>query len=339
MEKSDLPEVIEYLTHSSNEIKANAAAYLQHLCYQDDDIKAKTRQLGGILRLVNLLNSDIPDVHKNACGALRNLSYGKTNDENKIDIRDKGGIPALIRLLKRTQDETVKETITAVLWNLSSCEEIKEPILYEGLQALVKYIIVPYSSIDVLNNGNQTNSNYNRASLLSLNNQNLKTQSRMLSSDFSNYPTVLTNATGVLRNCSSNLQFSNCYEARKKLRECDGLIESLLRIIDQAVEPYLNKSQSELRHQQQQQQSQSQLVNLDLVIKDNMNSKCVENCMCILRNLSFRLQEIVDPNYDREVKPMPTDEKSMKNCNYNLKILIIFIHIFLNLFELKLLNV
>lgn len=290
-----LPEVIDYLTHSSNEIKANAAAYLQHLCYQDDGTKAETRILGGISKLVNLLNSDIPDVHKNACGALRNLSYGKNNDENKMDIRDKGGIPALIKLLKRTQDESVKESITAVLWNLSSCEEIKEPILIEGLYALVKYIIVPYSAVDVLNS-----TNYNRASTLSLNHQNVKTSQRLLTNDYSNYPTVLTNATGVLRNCSSNLQFSNCYEARKKLRDCEGLIESLIRIVDQAVTPYTD----------QMQKQQSQIVNLDLVIKDNMNSKCVENCMCILRNLSFRLQEIVDPNYDRDVKPMPVDEKS-----------------------------
>ena len=39
----DLPEVIEFLSHRSNAIKANAAAYLQHLCYMDDNIKAKTR--------------------------------------------------------------------------------------------------------------------------------------------------------------------------------------------------------------------------------------------------------------------------------------------------------
>ena len=253
--------------------------------------------MGGISKLVNLLNSDVADVHKNACGALRNLSYGKTNDENKIDIRDKGGIPALIRLLKRTQDETVKESITAVLWNLSSCEEIKEPILYEGLSALVKYIIVPYSNVDVLNSSNHRGGAKNGPNAQ---------QQRLYSNDYSNYPTVLTNASGVLRNCSSNLQFSNCYEARKKLRECDGLIESLLVIVDQAVEPYLNEN-----YQQRLQQQQQQMVNLDLVIKDNMNSKCVENCMCILRNLSFRLQEINDPNYDRDVKPMPEiDEKS-----------------------------
>ena len=39
----DLPEVIEFLSHPSNGIKANAAAYLQHLTYMDDPVKAKTR--------------------------------------------------------------------------------------------------------------------------------------------------------------------------------------------------------------------------------------------------------------------------------------------------------
>jgi len=70
---------------------------------------------------------------------------------------------------------------------------------------------------------------------------------------------------------------------------------------------YLNESSNQ-RRQQLNQPS----IHLDLVIKDKMNSKCVENCMCILRNLSFRLQEIVDPNYDRDVKPIPTDEKTTK---------------------------
>ena len=51
--------------------QANAAAYLQHLCYMDDPVKAKTRQLGGIPPLVALLSHEIPDIHKNACGALR----------------------------------------------------------------------------------------------------------------------------------------------------------------------------------------------------------------------------------------------------------------------------
>lgn len=250
-----LPEVIEYLSHSSNEIKSNAAAYLQHLCYQDDSIKAETRLLGGVGKLVHLLNSDVCDVHKNACGALRNLSYGKNNDENKIEIRNAGGIPSLVRLLKRTQDETVRESITAVLWNLSSCEEIKEPILFEGLNSIVKYIIVPYSSIEVLN----SNSINNRTTLNHMHHHphQLKSSQRLLASDYSSYPTVLTNATGVLRNCSSNLHFSSCYEARKKLRDCEGLIEALIRIVDQAVDPYVNDHH----------RGQSNGVNLDLVVK------------------------------------------------------------------------
>ena len=80
----DLEEVIEYLTHTSDVIKENAAAYLQHLCYNDDNIKSKARSLNGINYLVNLLNHDKVEIQKNACGALRNLCYGKRNDENKV---------------------------------------------------------------------------------------------------------------------------------------------------------------------------------------------------------------------------------------------------------------
>lgn len=65
-------------------IKENAAAYLQHLCYNDDNIKSKTRSLNGISYLVTLLNHDKVEIQKNACGALRNLCYGKRNDENKV---------------------------------------------------------------------------------------------------------------------------------------------------------------------------------------------------------------------------------------------------------------
>ena len=294
------------MSHPSNEIKANAAAYLQHLCYQDDETKAKTRSLGGIAKLISLLTNDIVDVYKNTCGALRNLSYGRNNDENKLEIFKQGGIQALIRLLKRTNDESTKESITAVLWNLSSCEDIKGVILQEGLDALVKCIILPYSSNNVFHNN--TNSLIYRTSQMNLNNTKLS-NSRLLNEYNTSFATLLTNATGVLRNCSSNVQFSNCYEARKKLRECEGLILALLRIIDHAVEPYLKTNGNT---------NQQQLI--DSLAQQNIDSKCVENAMCILRNLSFRLQEILDPNYDREVKPMPVlDEKSSKNISSKKK--------------------
>lgn len=52
----------------------------------------------------------------------RNLSYGRQNDENKRAIKDAGGIPLLINLLHKSADAEVKELVTGVLWNLSSCE-------------------------------------------------------------------------------------------------------------------------------------------------------------------------------------------------------------------------
>lgn len=67
----NLAEVIGFLSNSNNVIKANAAAYLQHLCYMDDPNKQKTRSLGGIPPLVKLLSNESSDVCRNACGALR----------------------------------------------------------------------------------------------------------------------------------------------------------------------------------------------------------------------------------------------------------------------------
>jgi len=45
----DLREVIDYLSHEDDLIKANAAAYLQHLTYMDDNIKAETRSTDSVL--------------------------------------------------------------------------------------------------------------------------------------------------------------------------------------------------------------------------------------------------------------------------------------------------
>lgn len=52
------------------------------------------------------------DVHRSACGALRNLVYGKANDENKVALKNCGGIPALVRLLRKTGDVEIRELVT-----------------------------------------------------------------------------------------------------------------------------------------------------------------------------------------------------------------------------------
>ncbi|XP_069693363.1 catenin delta-2 isoform X13 [Periplaneta americana] len=238
----NLTEVIGFLNNPNNVIKANAAAYLQHLCYMDDPNKQKTRSLGGIPPLVMLLSHESPDVYRNACGALRNLSYGRQNDENKRAIKNAGGIPSLINLLRKSSDAEVKELVTGVLWNLSSCEDLKRSIIDDGLSVVVNNIIIPHSGWDPTSAGETC------------------------------WSTIFRNASGVLRNVSSAGEY-----ARKKLRECEGLVDSLLYVVRSAIE------------------------------KSNIGNKSVENCVCVLRNLSYRCQEVEDPNYDKH--PLPTQSR------------------------------
>ncbi|XP_071099764.1 splicing regulator ARVCF-like isoform X3 [Haliotis cracherodii] len=231
----DLQEVIDYLGHRDNDIKVHAAAYLQHLTFMDDGIKAKTRGLDGIRPLIQLLSNDYPEVHKAACGALQNLSYGRTNDENKKAIRNEGGIPELIRLLRKSHEDDVRESVTGVLWNLSSCEELKKPIIDDGLAVIVNVVIIPHSGMDRMG----------------------ATPYR----DHEPWTTTFRNATGVLRNVSSA-----GFDARKKIRECRGLVKALIHTLKIATE-------------------------------GDMDNKPVENVVCILRNLSYRIQEIEDPDF------------------------------------------
>ena len=56
-------------------------------------------------------------------------------------------------------------------------------------------------------------------------------------------------------------------EARKKLRECHGLVNSLIHTLRTAID------------------------------QNNMDNKPVENCVCTLRNLAFRIQEVEDPDF------------------------------------------
>lgn len=239
----NLTEVISFLNNPNNVIKANAAAYLQHLCYMDDPNKQRTRTLGGIPPLVKLLAHESPEVYRNACGALRNLSYGRQNDENKRAIKNAGGIVSLINLLRRTTESEVKELVTGVIWNMSSCEDLKRSIIDDGISVIVTYILIPHSGWDVNSPGDPC------------------------------YSTVFRNASGVLRNVSSAGEY-----ARTKLRDCPGLVDSLLYVVRAAIE------------------------------KSNIGNKIVENCVCILRNLSYRCQEVEDPNYDKH--PLPAQNRS-----------------------------
>uniref|UniRef100_A0A3Q4H6B5 ARVCF delta catenin family member b n=1 Tax=Neolamprologus brichardi TaxID=32507 RepID=A0A3Q4H6B5_NEOBR len=236
----DLPEVIAMLGHPIDPVKSNAAAYLQHLCYENDKIKKDVRQLKGIPVLVSLLDHPKSEVHRKACGALRNISYGKDND-NKVAIKNCDGIPALIRLLRKTNDMEVRELITT-LWNLSSYEPLKMVIINHGLQTLTNEVIIPHSGWEHEPN------------------EDSKPRD-------AEWTTVFKNTSGCLNVSSDGA------EARRRLRECEGLVDALLHALQSAVG------------------------------KKDMDNKSVENCVCIMRNLSYHVHKEV-PGAEKYQDPL-----------------------------------
>lgn len=77
--------------------------------------------LGGIQHLVDQLDHKVAEVQKSACGALRNLVYGKATDNNKVALRNCGGVPALLRLLRKTTDNEVRELVTGRSGRVTRC--------------------------------------------------------------------------------------------------------------------------------------------------------------------------------------------------------------------------
>ena len=75
-------------------------------------LPSQIRRLGGIQLLVDLLDHRMSEVHRSACGALRNLVYGKATDHNKICLKTSVGIPALVRLRRTTADVEIRELVT-----------------------------------------------------------------------------------------------------------------------------------------------------------------------------------------------------------------------------------
>ncbi|XP_041825376.1 armadillo repeat protein deleted in velo-cardio-facial syndrome isoform X2 [Melanotaenia boesemani] len=237
----NLHEVISMLSHPMDPVKSNAAAYLQHLCYENDRIKQEVRQLNGVPILVELLDHPKAEVHRKACGALRNISYGKDHN-NKMAIKNCDGIQALVRLLRKTSSMEIKELVTGTLWNLSSHEPLKMTVINQGLQTLTDEIIIPHSG-------------WRR--------RDSADSSKLQSAEWT---TVFKNTSGCLRNVSSDGA-----EARQRLRECDGLVAALLHALQSAV------------------------------INKDTDNKSVENCVCILRNLSYHVHKEI-PGAERCVE-------------------------------------
>uniref|UniRef100_A0A3B5LVG8 Catenin (cadherin-associated protein), delta 1 n=1 Tax=Xiphophorus couchianus TaxID=32473 RepID=A0A3B5LVG8_9TELE len=238
----ELPEVIAMLNYRLDPVRSNAAAYLQHLTFKNDKVKSDVRRLKGIPALVSMLDNPNREVHFAACGALKNISFGKDAD-NKIAIKNCDGVPALIRLLRKTRDQDLTEIITGTLWNLSSQDSVKMEIVDNALHALCDEVMVPHSGWERTTNGAGGGE------------ENGKPRTP-------EWDTALTNTAGCLRNVSSER-----IEARRKLRECSGLVDSLMYIV------------------------QSQINCKEL------SNKLTENCICLLRNLSYHVHKEI-PNFE-----------------------------------------
>lgn len=248
----DLPEVIAMLNYRLDPVRSNAAAYLQHLTYKNDKVKSDVRRLKGIPALVLMLDNPNREVHYAACGALKNISYGRDAD-NKIAIKNCDGVPALVRLLRKTHDQELTDTITGTLWNLSSHDSVKMEIVDHALHALADEVLVPHSGWERGSNGAGGGE------------ENCKPRHL-------EWETSLTNTAGCLRNVSSERS-----EARRKLRECSGLVDSLMYIVQSQID-----------------------------FKD-VDNKLIENSVCLLRNLSYHVHREI-PGSERYLETAPLNQ-------------------------------
>ncbi|XP_067392193.1 plakophilin-2 [Emydura macquarii macquarii] len=228
-----------------------AVTFIQHECFQKAEARRKVYSLGGIPKLIQLLNVPNKDVVRVACGALRNLAYEDNN--NKLKVSEQNGIPVLLHVLTQTKDLETKKQITGLLWNLSSSDQLKPLLIKDALEPLTETILIPYSG--------WPDRDYPKLSAVS-------------------DPDIFYNATGSLRNMSSAGP-----EGRKKMRDCGGLIDSLVYYIQGTTADH------------------------------QPDDKATENCVCILHNLSYQLESELPSSYTQNMyvqrKNIPTNDKSM----------------------------
>ncbi|XP_014374887.2 plakophilin-2 isoform X1 [Alligator sinensis] len=212
-----------------------AVIFIQHECFQKAEARRRVYSLHGIPKLLHILNVQNEDIQRAACGALRNLVY--EDNDNKLEVSEQNGVPVLLRLLRQTRDVETKKQITGLLWNMSSNDQLKTLLMRDALQQLTETVLIPCSG--------WPDRDYPKSGVLS-------------------DPDIFYNATGCLRNMSSAGP-----EGRKKMRECDGLIDSLVYYIQGTIADY------------------------------HPDDKATENGVCILHNLSYQLESELPSSYSQ----------------------------------------
>ncbi|XP_056126456.1 plakophilin-1 [Rhinichthys klamathensis goyatoka] len=215
-------DAVEYLFSPDENFQQYGAAHIQHSTFTDDKAKQEVLTLKGIPPLVNLLSSPSPQIQETVAAALRNVVF--KNQANKDEVQRCGGITQAVQMLSDTNSETQRH-LTGLLWNLSSADNLKPDLLRTALPALTEKVIAPFSA--------STDDNANTSLA----------------------PEVFNNATGCLRNLSSSKPVN-----RKAMRNCKGLIDSLMRYTENCVNGGM---------------------------PDNTS---LENCVCILHNLTYQLE-------------------------------------------------
>ncbi|XP_040201513.1 plakophilin-2 isoform X1 [Rana temporaria] len=212
-----------------------AANFIQHECFQKIEARKRVYSLGGIPRLIRLLSNDDEEVQRAACAALRNLVF--EDNDNKLEVCEQRGMPILLSLMRDTQDLEIKRQITGLLWNLSSNDQLKIMLIRDALSNLNKSIIIPCSGWK---------------------------EGEYSKSDMMNDSDIFHNATGCLRNMSSAGP-----EGRQAMRDCDGLIDSLVHYVRKSIADY------------------------------KPDDRATENCVCILHNLSYQLESELPARYSK----------------------------------------
>jgi len=92
---------------------------------------------------VSLVRHSETKVQITALGALKNLSFGRTMNQNRLLIGSDQGLNEIMSVLKKSRVSEVRELLTGVLWNLSSCEDLKMQMIQGCLHDLVEIVLVP----------------------------------------------------------------------------------------------------------------------------------------------------------------------------------------------------
>ncbi|MEQ2248642.1 hypothetical protein ILYODFUR_021020 [Ilyodon furcidens] len=246
MSEMTIPKAVELLSELDENSQQCGASYIQHICYDNESAKNEVLQLEGIPPLVKILESNNPSVTQAASGALRNLVF--KNIHNKTKVHECGGIAKALNLMKNTKCTETKKQLTGLLWNLSSADDSKRELIQTALPFLTKNVVVPFTSCS--ENGDYTHVD----------------------------PTVFHHATGCLRNLSSGKQTD-----REKMRECDQLINSLMKYV------------------------------LSCVAEDKPDDMSVENCVCILQNMTFQIWQECPEVLDKYVGSRQRQSESKKS--------------------------